>query len=341
MPALDYKQYTKAQKIAAFFIFIGPDAAAEVMKGFDSTQLEAICREMINLNTIDDMVQQQLLEEFGDVIAEGVNAKLGGVSYAQKVLSKAKGEFTAATLINRVAPTSVHSEAGEDIREMDARQIISLVKSEQPQTVAFVLSHLDTQKAAEIVMMLGQEEREAVVERLAGIEPTSREALLKISRNLSRHFDKKAVVQQGLKRNDGVKSVADILNALDKDTRKALLTRIEERNAPLGSAIRKKVFSFEDLVRLERVDLQRIMREVDMGDLAIALKSSKPALIEAVLAAVSKRAAEGLREEMDMMGPVKMKDVENAQDKVIQAVRRLEEAEEISLDSGGDERVFG
>jgi len=337
--AVDYKQFTKVQKIAAFFIFIGPDAASEVMKDFETSHLELICREMASLHVIDENVQRQLLEEFAEVISAGVNSKLGGVGYAQAVLAKAKGDYTAATVINRVAPTTVHSEAGEDIRQMEGRQILNLVKSEQPQTVAFVLSYMDTAKAAEIVMMLAPELREEVVERLGAMEPTSHDVLLKIAKNLNRHFDKKAL-QQGLHRSGGVKSVADILNALDKDTRKTLLTRIEERNAPLGAAIRKKVFSFDDLARLERVDLQRVMREVDMSDLAVALKSAKPAMIEAVMAAISKRAAEGLREDIEMLGPTKMKDVENAQDKIIQVVRKLEEAEEITLDSGGDDRAF-
>ncbi|MDD5348801.1 MAG: flagellar motor switch protein FliG [Chthoniobacteraceae bacterium] len=337
--AIDYSQLTKIQKIAAFFIFIGADAAAEVMKEFDTAQLELICREMANLHVIEEPVQKELIGEFGQLILTGVRSKLGGVGYAQSALAKAKGDFTAATILNRVAPSTIPSEAGEDIRQMDGRQILNLVKAEQPQTVAFILSYLDTAKAAEIVMMLAPELREEVVERLGAMEPTSHDVLLKIAKNLNRHFDKKSL-KQGLHHSGGVKSVADILNALDKDTRKTLMTRIEERNAPLGAAIRKKVFSFEDLARLERVDLQRVMREVDMGDLAVALKPAKPSLIAAVMASISKRAAEGLKEDIEMLGPVKMKDVEAAQDKIIQVVRKLEEAEEITLDSGGDDRAF-
>lgn len=339
MIVIDYKQFTRVQKIAAFLIFIGPEAAAEVMKEFETAHLELICREMATLEVLDEGVQRQLLEEFGHVIANGVNSKLGGVNYAQSVLSRAKGDFTASAVLNRVAPATVHSEAGEDIRQMESRQILNMVKNEQAQTVAFVLSYMDTAKAAEIVMMLAPEQREEVVERLGAMEPTSHDVLLKVAKNLNRYFDKKAL-QQGLHRRGGVKSVADILNALDKDTRKTLLTRIEDRNAPLGAAIRKNVFSFEDLTRLERRDLQRVMREIDMADLAVALKTAKSVLIEAVMGSISKRAAEGLKEDMEMLGPVKIKDVELAQDKIIQAVRKLEEEEEITLNTGGDDRAF-
>jgi len=269
-----------------------------------------------------------------------MSSVLGGTDFAQSALEKAKGDYTASMILNRVAPASRVVEGGEDIRQMDARQILNLVKSEQPQTIAFILSYLDIAKAAEIILLLPQDMREEVMERLGGMEETSRDIVNKIAKNLSRHLDKKSV-QQGLHRSGGVKSAADLLNYLDKDTRNTLLARIEERNAPLGAAIRKKVFSFDDLVRLAPVDLQRVLREVDMADLAIALKSSKPGLISAVMASVSKRAAEGLKDDIEMLGPLKAKDVEAAQDKIIQVVRKLEEAEEITLDAGGDDRAFG
>ncbi len=339
MPHIDYNQLTKIQKIAAFFIVIGPEAASEVMKGFDAAQLELICREMTELHVIEEDIQKELMSEFGDVITTGMQAKLGGISYVQNVLAKAKGDYTAASILSRVMPSQLPTEAGDDIRQLDGRQVLNLMKSEQPQTIAFILSYLETAKAAEIVTMLPSQLREEVVERLGSMEPTSHEVLLKITKNLDRNFDKKAL-HQGLHHSGGVKNVADILNSLDKDMRKVLLTRIEERNASLGAAIRKKVFSFEDLTRLDRVDLQRVLREVDMSDLAVALKVAKPVLVNAVMASISKRAAEGLREDMDMLGPVKMKDVEAAQDKIIQVVRKLEETEEITLDTGGDDRAF-
>jgi len=337
---MDYSKLTKSQKIAAFLIIIGSEAASEVMRHFDNAQLELICREMAELSIIDGQVRQSLLEEFSGVVATGIGSVLGGADYAQLALEKAKGDYTASMILNRVAPTSRAVEGGEDIRQMDARQILNLVKSEQPQTIAFIMSYLDIAKAAEITLLLPPDMREEVFERLGAMDETSRDIVNKIAKSLSRHLDKKSV-QQGLHRSGGVKSAADILNSLDKDTRNTLLTRIEERNAPLGAAIRKKVFSFEDLVRLLPVDLQRVLREVDMADLAIALKSAKAPLVASVMASVSKRAAESLKDDIEMLGPLKAKDVEAAQDKIIQVVRKLEEAEEITLDTGGDDRAFG
>ena len=337
---MDYSKLTKSQKIAAFLIIIGSEAASEVMRHFDNAQLELICREMAELSIIDGQVRQSLLEEFSGVVATGIGSVLGGADYAQLALEKAKGDYTASMILNRVAPTSRAVEGGEDIRQMDARQILNLVKSEQPQTIAFIMSYLDIAKAAEITLLLPPDMREEVFERLGAMDETSRDIVNKIAKSLSRHLDKKSV-QQGLHRSGGVKSAADILNSLDKDTRNTLLARIEERNAPLGAAIRKKVFSFEDLVRLLPVDLQRVLREVDMADLAIALKSAKAPLVASVMASVSKRAAESLKDDIEMLGPLKAKDVEAAQDKIIQVVRKLEEAEEITLDTGGDDRAFG
>jgi len=336
--ALDYSKLSKIQKVAAFLISLGPEAASAVMRSFDNAQLELICREIAALPMITPAVKLEAMAEFAGVVAEGAGAAMGGVSFAQAALEKAKGDYAASAILNRCAPTS-RTEAGEEIRQMEGRQVLNLMKAEQPQTVAFILSCMDTPKAAELVKLLAPELREEVVERLGAMEPTSRESIQKIATNLNRHFDRRAM-QQGLHRSGGVKACAEILNALDKDMRKTLLARIEERNAPLGAAIRKKVFSFEDIGRLAPVDLQRVLRDVDSADLPVALKSAKPAVIHAVMAAMSKRAAESLKEELEMLGQQRPKDVESAQDRIIQVVRKLEETEEITLDTGGDDRAF-
>ncbi len=335
---MDYTKLSKVQKIAAFLITIGPEAAADVMKDFENVQLEPICREMVAMPLIPYTVQRELLKEFAEVVAEGAASTLGGLDFAHMTLELAKGDYAAASILNRCEPAN-RSEANEEIRQMEGRQVLNLMKAEQPQTIAFILSCMDTAKAAEIVQMLGTDLREEVVERLGGMEPTSRDSIHKVAKNLTRHFDRRAM-QQGLHRGGGVKACADILNALDKELRKTLLTRIEERNAPLGAAIRKKVFSFEDIGRLSAIDLQRVLRDVDSSILPIALKSTRPVVVEAVLGAMSKRAAQGLKDEMEMLGSQRAKDVEAAQDKIIDVVRRLEEAEEITLDTGGDDNAF-
>lgn len=331
---LEYLRLNKTQKIAALLITIGPDAAAEVMSSFELTLLEQICREIAGMPMIDTSIRDELIKEFTDVICTGLDSELGGVAFAQTVLSKAKGDYAATAILSRCAGDGPN-QAGEEIRQMEGRQLVNLMKTEQPQTIAFIVSCMDTPKAAEVLQMLAPAVREDVVERLGGMEPTSTESIHKVATKLNSRIDRKAM-QQGMHRGGGVKACAEILNALDKELRKSLLTKIEERNATLGAAIRRKVFSFEDIARLSTPDLQRVMREVDSADLPVALKTMKPPVVKAILSTMSKRAAETLKEEIEIMAPPRTKDVEAAQDRVIAIVRRLEEAEEITIDGGAE-----
>lgn len=328
--AIEYASLNKVQKIAAFLIVIGPDAAAEVMKDFENSQLELICREMAAMPMIENAVQEELMKEFAGVVSSGIGSVVGGLSFAQSALERAKGDYAASAILNRAAPGS-RTAAGDEIRQMDGRQLVNLVKAEQPQTIAFVLSCMEPPKAAELVHLLAPETREDVIERLGAMEPTSGDSINKVAQNLIRHFDRKSV-QQGVHRSGGVQACADILNALEKNTRKEVLSVIEQRNAMLGAAIRRKVFSFDDLSRLAPSDLGRVVREVDTAVLTIALKTAKPALVQSITSSMSKRAAEALMEEIEMLPQPRPKETESAQDKIIQVVRRLEEAEEISLD---------
>ena len=331
MPDIDYPKLNKQQKLAVFLICIGPDAAAEVLKHFDEQEIEALCREMVGFPMIPEAVQKQAFEEFSSIVASGVQAATGGIGYTQRALEIAKGNHKASAIIGRVGPVGTSVDVIKDISEMEGRQIFNLIKHEQPQTISFVLSYLDSAKSAEVFALLTPELREEVLERLGTIESTSLELVGKIARSLGKHFDSK--VRPAFHRSGGVRSVADLLNQLEKDMSKNLLARLEERNATLSAAIRKKLFSFEDLSRLQPADLQRVLREVDSANLAVAMKSASEALRERIYSSISKRAAESLKEELELLGPVRLKDVEAAQDTIIQAVRRLEEEGQITLES--------
>ncbi len=337
MAEIDYPKLSRQQRLAVFLIVVGPDAAAEVLKHLDDATIELLCREMSTFPMIPENVQKQVMDEFGGIVALSVNAALGGLPYAQRTLEIAKGDFKASAIIGRVGPVGTSVDVIKDISEMEGRQIYNLIKSEQPQTISFVLSYLDTAKASEVFSLLSPEMREDVVERLGTIESTSLDLVSKIVRALGKHFDSKA--RPSFHRSGGVRAVADLLNELDKDMSKTLLGRLEERNAQLGAAIRKKMFSFEELCRLQPADLQRVLREVDSANLGVSMKSASTALREKIYASISKRAAESLREEIDLLGPVRLKDVETAQDAIIQVVRRLEEEGAITLDSEGSESL--
>ncbi|HEY1110335.1 MAG TPA: flagellar motor switch protein FliG [Opitutaceae bacterium] len=338
MSELDYGKLTRLQKLAIFLIIIGPETAAEVLKQFDDGDIELLCREMSTITAVPVEVQRLALDEFSPLIARSMGSALGGLGYAQRTLEIAKGDYKASTIVGRIGPpvgTSV--EVIKDISEMEGRQIFNLVKHEQPQTISFLLSYLTSDKSAEVFSLLGPDLREEVIERLGTIESTSLELVSKIARSLGRHYDTK--VRPAFHRSGGVRAVADLLNNLDKEMSKNLLARLEERNANLSAAIRKKLFSFEDLLRLQPGDLQRVLREVDSSNLAIAMKSASETLRDRIYGAISKRAAESLKEELEMLGPVRLKDVEVAQDAIIQVVRRLEEEGQITLESDGSESV--
>lgn len=338
MTEAEYAKLTRQQKLAVFLIIIGPEAAAEVLRQFDDHEIEELCREMSTITAVPAEVQRVAMEEFSPLVARSVGSALGGLGYAQRTLEIAKGDYKASTIVGRLGPvvgTSV--EVIKDIAEMEGRQIYNLVKQEQPQTISFLLSYLDSAKSAEVFALLGPELREEVIERLGTIESTSLELVSKIARSLGKHYDTK--VRPAFHRSGGVRAVADLLNELDKEMSKNLLGRLEERNATLSAAIRKKLFSFEDLLRLQPADLQRVLREVDSSNLAIAMKSASETLRDRIYGSISKRAAESLKEELEMLGPVRLKDVETAQDTIIQVVRRLEEEGQITLESDGAESV--
>ncbi len=329
-----YETLSKTQRLAIFLIVIGPKASARLLEGFDDYELEQVCGEISNIKIIDDEMAAAVIDEFSKIIGESMNAILGGNQFAQRALEMARGDYKAASILGRISPVGNTPELIAEISEMEPRQIFNLVRDEQSQTIAFLVSHLNMDKATQVVEMLTPDIREDVVERIGSMDTTSLEMVAKVVTSLKQHISTKE--RYTLHHSGGLRQVADLLNNLDKDMCKTLLNKLEERNPGLGAAIRKKMFSFDDLQRLSPADLQRVTREVEMSDLVVAMKSAHPILQEAIFKSVSKRAAETLKEEIDMMGPVRLKEVEAAQDRIIQIVRRLEEEEEITLDAEGD-----
>lgn len=332
MSELDYAKLNRQQKLAMFLILVGPEAAAEVLRQFDDAEIELICREMSAFKVVPAETQRYVLEEFGSMIIRSATSALGGIAYAQRTLAIAKGDQKASAIVGRIGPGGASAgDIAKDISEMDGMQIFNLVKAEQPQTIAFLLSYLDNAKAAEVFALLGEDLRNDVIERLGTLESTSLNLANKMARGLGRHHDAKA--KPSFHRSGGVRAVADLLNVVGKEKTKTLLTKLEEKNATLCAAVRKKLFGFEDINRLAPADLQRILREVDSANLTLSLKGASEGLRTKIYGCMSKRAVETLKDEMEMLGSPRRKDIEAAQDAVIQVVRRLEEEGQISLDA--------
>jgi flagellar motor switch protein FliG len=328
----DVTKMTKVQKLAGLLIIVGPEAAAQVMKNLEEHELEGVASEMAKYTMITQEMQQALLKEFTDVAVEASASILGGVGYTQSALERSIGLFRATNIIGRVSPSRTPVAAMQQIVDMEPRQIYNLLKHEQPQTVALVMSYLGSEKSGQLLVLLRPEMREQVIERLATIAATPIEVVEKVVDVLNARVGTKRT--RALNQTGGLKMAAALLNSLDKNISKTLLIALEERNAELGAGIRQKMFTFEDLTLLDSASLQKILREIDMRDLAVSLKSASEKLKTTLLACISKRAAETVNEEMSFMGPLKLKDIEAAQQRIIEVVRRLESEGEIELDGG-------
>ena len=325
----DIAQMTKVQKLAALFIIIGADSAAQMMQQLEPEQLEAVAGEMARLPMLPQDLQRAILKEFSGVAVEASSALSGGVGFAQAVLERSVGSFRASGILSRLSTARPTVTAMQQIVEMETHSIYNLIRHERPQTIALIMSYLGPQKSAQLLNLLKPDMRESVIERLATLAPTPIEVIEQLVEVLNRRAGVKP--SRALNQTGGLKMTAELLNALDKNASKTLLAAIEERNAELGTGIRQKMFVFEDLVLLDQSALQKVLREVDMRDLAVALKSSSEKLKSALLACISKRAAETVNEEMGFMGALKAKEVEAAQTRIIEVVRRLESEGEIEL----------
>lgn len=338
MAKLNYEELSKPQKLAAFLITIGEEDASHLLRQLPEEDIEVVIREIATMEVVDFDLQESVVEELCNLVGAGLSSSLGGVPFAQRALEKAKGPHIASNIMLKSLPASNSIDAVRELDEMDIRQIFSLIKEEQPQTISFIFSYLEPKKIAAILPLFPPQRREDIVERLGTMEPISSELIGKVLQSLSKRIAT-GPQKHAIHRRGGVKTVAALLNAVDRETSKTLLSRLEERNAPLAQAIRKNLFSLEDLTRLAVTDLQKILREVESADISLCLKTASDKVRNALFGALSKRAAEALKEEMEMLGPVRVREIEEAQDRIIAVISALGEAGEINISTGSDDIV--
>ncbi len=330
MPTVDYEAMNKTQKLAAFYIIVGPELAPQLMRQLRDQELEAVAREMATMDVVDFKLQEKIIDEFCGLIGEGLSSSLGGMSYVQKTLEAAMGSQAASSILLRALPASDSIDAVRELSQMDSRQIFNIIKNEQPQTVAFIMSYLDSKQVSQIIPLFTPQEREEIVERLGSMDSISSDLINKVLKSLGRHFAS-GPQRYSMDRRGGAQAAATLLNSLDKELSKNLLAQIEERNADLGQAIRNKLFNFEDIERLSQPHIQRLLRDVETQELAIALKNAPEPVKQAFFGGMSKRAIESLKEEMEVQTAVKKKDITGAQERIIQQILQLNEAGEIDI----------
>ena len=317
------------EKLAILLIMLGAEGAARILKHLDAAELEAVLVEMAKSTVIGFEVQREILNEFGAVLSEAAASVQGGAEFAHAALEKSLGAAEAAELLNRVAPSRSRSAVLDKLGELEPGQLFNALKKERPQSIALAVSCLPPERASQVLTLFTPEAREELVERLATLEPTPREAVERAAEVLLRRAG--ARQRNAMSQTGGLKAAASVLNACARPMSHSLLSALEQRKPELGQAIRQKMFTFEDFGRLEPAVLQRILREVDLRDLAVALKRASDPVRSALLCCISKRAAETVKEEMSFLGALKLREIEAAQLRIIGVLRRLETEGEVDL----------
>lgn len=325
------------QKSAILLISLGPERSAKIFSQLHDDEVEELTLEIANMRKISAEDKERVLEEFYQVCLAQEFISEGGISYAKEVLEKAMGSQKALEIINKLT-ASLQVRPFDFVRKADASQLLNFIQNEHPQTLALILSYLSAGQAATILAALPQDKQADVAQRIATMDSTSPEVIKEVELVLERKLS--SMVTQDYASTGGIQSIVDILLAVDRGTEKFIMETLEIQNAELADDIRKRMFVFEDIINLDSVSIQRFIREIENSDLAIALKGSTEEVREVIFANMSKRMAEMLREDMEFMGPVRLRDVEEAQQKIVNVIRKLEEAGEIIISRGGGDEII-
>jgi flagellar motor switch protein FliG len=317
-------------------VALGNDIAAEVYKALDDTTIELITLEVANLRKVTPEVKLDVMKEAQEILMAREFMARGGVEYARDVLERALGPERAQNLLTRIT-ASLQVRPFDFMRHTDAQQILSFIQGEHPQTIALILSYLEAPQAALIISGLPAVMQAEVARRIAKMDRITPEVLREVERVLERKLS--TVMGQDFTIAGGIDAVVTLINSSDRATERNIMEYLEENDPELAEEIKKRLFVFEDIIRLDDRSLQRVLREVDMKELGLALKGATEELRAKFFKNMSKRAAEMLQEDMEYMGPVRVKDVEESQQKVVNSVRALEEAGEIVIASGGEDEL--
>lgn len=329
---------TGVQKAAILFITLGPDAAAGIIKKLPESEIQKITYEIANITSVRSEQKEEILNEFiqmnkaKDFIIEG------GIEYARTLLGKALGAQRAKEIMDKVTEATQQFRPFSIARKADAHQLLNIISNEHPQTIALVLCYLQSDKAGQILSALPEEIQTEVAYRIASMSNTSPAVVKEIEKVLDSKLS--SVIKSDMTVLGGVQTLVDILNQVDRTTEKNITEGLERENAELAEKIKESMFVFEDIITLDDVSIQRVLREVETKDLSLALKGCADEVSNAVFRNQSKRAAATLKEDMEFLGPVRLIDVEKAQQKIVAIIRRLDEAGEIVISRGGEDAII-
>ncbi len=329
-------ELTGKQKAAVLMIALGPEVSARVFKELREEEIEDLTVEIASMRRVFLEVRDKVLEEFSEMYRANEYMSQGGIDYARELLSKALGEERAEDILTRLT-ASLQVRPFDFARRADPAQILNFIQNEHPQTIALVMAYLAPEQAGIILSALGPELQVDVARRLSVLDRTSPEVLHEIEAQLEKRLS--SFMSQDFTAAGGIEAAVEVLNNVDRSTERTILDALEESDPDLVDEIRKRMFVFEDIVRLDDRSIQQVFREVESRDWALALKTASEEVSSRVFKNISKRAGEMLREEIEYMGPVRLRDVEEAQQKIVAAIRRLEDAGEVVISRGGEDEV--
>ena len=324
------------EKVAIFMVVLGNEIASEIYKLMDDTSIEIVTLEIANLRKVPPDIKLEVMKEAQEILMAREFMARGGVEYARDILERALGPERAQNLLSRVT-ASLQVRPFDFMRHTDPQQVLGFIQGEHPQTIALIMSYLEPAQAAMIISGLPAVMQAEVAKRVARMDRITPEILREVERVLERKLS--TVMGQDFTLAGGIDAVVAIINSADRATERNIMEYLEENDPELAEEIKKRLFVFEDIIRLDDRSLQRVLREVELKELGLALKGATEELRNKFFKNMSKRAAEMLKEDMDFMGPVRVKDVEESQQKIVNAVRSLEEAGEIVIATGGEDEL--
>ncbi len=324
------------EKAAILMISLGPEVAASVYKHLSEEEMEWLTLQISSMKRIDPEEKLVVLDEFHELAMAQNYITQGGIGFAKSVLEKALGEEKAMELIYRLTST-LQVRPFEFARKADPKQLLNFIQNEHPQTIALVLAHLDPAKSGQILSELPAEAQSDVARRIATMDRMNPEIISEVEQILERNLSQAGM--QDFAQSGGIEAVVQVLNGVDRTTERTILDTLEIQDPELAEEIKKRMFVFEDIVTLDARAIQRIIREVSNEGLLLALKVSSDDVKDMVYRNMSQRMVESFKEDMEFMGPVRLRDVEEAQSRIVGIIRRLEDMGEIVVARGGGDDI--
>ncbi len=331
------QELTGKQKAAILLVSLGTEVSANIMKSLREDEIEELTMEIANLKRVPTEVKDQVVEEFLQICIAQEYIVTGGIDYARDILEKALGAQRAKEIISKLTAT-LQIRPFDCARKTEPSQLLNFIQNEHPQTIALVMAYLRPEQAAVILSALPPLQQVEVARRISTMDRTSPEVLREVELVLEKKLS--SFVMHDFTIAGGIEPMVEILNRVDRGTEKTILEALAEEDPELADEIKSRMFVFEDILSLDNKAIQRFLREVDIKDLGLALKTSSEEVKELIMKNMSKRAAEMLKEDMELMGPVRLRDVEEAQQKIVNIIRQLEDSGELIISRGKEDQLI-